>query len=407
LCVGLALAGCAPQTGLYLEVLGPTNKSSVDAGIVELRLIATHQSYCERWITDSDASMLRIEVAGRDLGIDPVTILLTPDKQTGGIQNYNGETADPIRAVVLALDASGKLLGVAAFGPHPFAYEEVRKYSEHITLFERNDGPQYLAQDGCLCAPGIPQVATSSGSGCDQQIPTSYARLVDTAGCELPPGRAIPLDVCDGQLYPGEKANRELPCFVATAGACRVGQRICNDRNGRTYDRECTAAANATALSTSTLCDAYLACEAKACTDPAACLRSAAAVPHKSVTCTLPISPMAKDGAGVVCDGGSWSLAIPGGSMTSCVATMLDGITQGPVTIGFAKGGAPDAQLVSSTCPPTLFVSKVDGDPAKLPASLTFSFSIEGTIYDVTLHLDVACAGSNDSAQRKLRCTGL
>lgn len=406
-CLALTLAGCAPQTGLYLEVLGPTNKSSVDAGIAELRLIAAHQSYCERWITDGDASMLRFSVAGRDLGLDPVTILITPDKQTGGIQNYNSETPDPIRPIVLALDASGKLLGVASFDPHPFFYEEVRKYSEHITLYTRNDGPAYLAADGCLCAPGVPSVATSSGSGCDLQVPSSYARLVDTAGCELPPGGTIPLDACDGQLYPGEKQNRELPCFVAAAGACRIGQRICNDRSGRTYDRECTASSMSPSLSTSALCDAYLGCEANACRDPGACMRSSAAVPHKTLTCTLPVSPMAKDGESVACDGGSWSLAIPSGNTTSCVATMLDGTAQGPVTLGFGKAGTPDPQLIASTCPATLVVGNVDGDPATLPPELAFSFSIEGTIYDVSLKIDVGCVGASDSPLRSLRCKGL
>jgi hypothetical protein len=400
LCALLA-ASCADRTGLLVQIQGPDGKTSIDAGIAELRLYVAHQSFCERWITDLQASTLTTSVKGRDLDLDPLTILITPDRQTGGIVGYKGEkNGDPIRVTVLALDGSGQLLGTAAFDPHPFVYEEVRQYSQRITLFERSD-LSYLSSDGCLCAPGVSSIGNGMGSGCDQKVPASFARLTDTAGCELPAGTTLPLGVCDGQLYPGERPNRSLPCFRTVGGTCRTGTRTCSDQDGQAYADECLPDASAPAQPSNALCDAYLACEKMACGDPGPCLK-ASTQGHHALRCTLPVSPTAIDGNAVACDGGSWTFAFS--NTASCVGTMLDGVRQGGVLqIGWQKDAmTPDPQVVSSQCPPTLIVSRVD-DPQKLPPQLTFSLAIGDQIYDVTLTIEIGCP--NDVPGRSLRCT--
>jgi hypothetical protein len=402
-CALLGLAACAPQTGLLFEVQGPMGQSSVDAGITQLRLVVAHESYCERWITDQQASMLTVKVAGRDLERDPITILLTPDHQTSGIVNYNNEQPDPLRVIVLAEAGDGSLIGVAAFDPHPFVYEEVRKYSAPVVLIARNDA-SYLASDGCVCVPGVPLIGTSSGTGCDQDQPPSFARLVDTAGCELPAGAKLPIDVCDGQLYPGESKNRDVPCFANTQGACRAGHRICNDQGGRAYDRECVPDSTDPALPSGVLCDGYLGCEKTACADPGTCLLASTAG-HRPLHCTLPVNPNLVNGATAPCDGGSWSYTFAGLSGAACVGTMLDGMRQGPATIGWKKDATtPDPVLVSSLCAPTLVVGRLDAKPDQLPTQLEFALSLGDAIYDVTLSFEVVCNGVAGGPERRLNC---
>jgi hypothetical protein len=397
------LAACAPQTGIVLEVQGPNGESSVDAGITSLRLVVAHPSYCERWISDQQASTLTVKVAGRDLERNPITILLSPDRQTSGIVNYNNEQPDPLRAIVLASAADGHLVGVAAFDPHPFVYEEVRRYSARIALLDRNDAA-YLASDGCVCVPGVPLIGNSSGSGCDQELPPSFARLVDTAGCELPKGAMLPLGVCDGQLYPGEVKNRDLPCFGSTQGACRVGHRICNDQGGRAYDRECVPDSGGPALPSGALCDAYLGCEKTACADPGACLQ-ASTTGHKQLRCVLPVNPTAINGASAPCDAGDWSYTFDGLSGAACVGTMLDGMSQGPAIIGWEKDAStPDPVLVSSLCPPSLVVGRLNAKPDQLPQQLKFTLSLGDSLYDVTLTFELVCSGTSATPQRRMRC---
>jgi hypothetical protein len=304
---------------------------------------------------------------------------------------------------VLALADDGHLLGVAAFDPHPFVYEEVAKYSARIALLDRRDA-SYLASDGCVCVPGVPLIGTSSGTGCDQDLPPSFARLVDTAGCELPAGAALPIGVCDGQLYPGEKPNRDLPCFASTPGACRAGHRICNDQGGRAYDRECVPDSSAPVLPSSALCDAYLGCEMIACADPGVCLQDSTPA-HKQLRCTLPVNPDVVNGASGPCDGGNWSYTFDGLSGAACVGTMLDGMDQGPATIGWEKDATtPDPVLISSLCPPTLVVSRLNAKPGELPGQLNFALSLGDTVYDVTLSFEVVCNGQPGGPERRLRC---
>ena len=402
----LCAAACAPKTGLLLEVQGPGGPSSVEAGIVELRLIAAHHSYCDRWITDQQASLLTAKVGGRDLDADPLTILLVPDKQTGGILNYDypvDQDPDPVRAEVLALDANGKLVGIAAFDPHPFAYEELRRYTAHVELLRRTD-LNYVSTDGCLCAPGVAAIGNGSGKDCDLRVPASFERLVDTAGCELPPGETnLPIGACDGQLYPGERQNREIPCFLSHEGSCRVGLRTCNDTEGLTYDRECLPDNGAPALPGGTLCDAYLGCERDTCGDPGACLQASTSG-HKSVHCVMAVATDPKDGAAAPCTDGGWVHVFDGQSGPGCVATMLDGIKAGPFVLGWKKDASDtEPHPLATFCPPTFFVAAANADPSKLPSAVNFSITIGDQIFDVTLSVMVGCSTVGTSPS--LRCT--
>jgi len=403
----LGLLACAPQTGLIFEVQGPEGSSSAE--IAELELITAHRSYCERWVADTTASGSRYSVVGRDLEAEPLSILLSPDERTDVLMP-DEEYAEPdqlVRATVLARDATGQLIGLASFDALPFKYEEVRKYRERINLLGRGsraDGPRYVTDDGCMCIPGRSWVGNSSGMGCDQLIPPSFDSLVHTAGCELPAGASLPIGVCDGQLYPGESANRSVSCYASRGGVCRIGTRTCDDENGHVFDRECSPSETGPALPSAALCDAFLACERTACGDPMACLKSA--IPnHKQLRCILPVSPVSNAGAGQPCPGGSWSVS--GGALVGpgCAAGLLDGTHQGPVTLGWQREGETTAFASSSLCPPTFFVEKIEAeDPTLLPGELKFTISLDDQLFDVSLLIKAECAANPDAEANDLRC---
>ena len=360
-------------------------------------------SYCGRWVTDPSAEVLRFSVANRDLSEDPTTILVQPAHTT--------DLDVAVRANVLARDASGRVVGLASYDPLKFVDGEVRRYPGRIGMLGRGaeaDGPRYLADDGCLCVPGQPSIGTSSGAGCDQRMPPSFDHLQTTAGCELPPGEDLPIGVCDGQLYPGERANRNSPCYVQRATGCRIGQRLCNDGGGRAFDKECTAVEAAPVLPSAALCDAFATCEKNACVDPVVCLRSASGVTHHNMTCTVPMLPDPKDGAVQPCTGGSWVSVVGAQTGAACVGSMLDGTRVGPITIGFQQGAATTATLGASSCPPTLRIDAIDvADPTKVPPSLAFSFTLGDAIYDVTLVPHLGCTAGVGNSGRDMVCSEL
>ena len=386
----MGLAACAPQTGLLLEIQGPAATTSVAAGITDLQLVMARPSYCERWVTDTASSVLRFSVAGHDLDKSPTTILVVPDHET--------DLTQAVRANVLARNASGQLVGLAAFDAVPFSQGEVLRYSQHVGLLAA--GPPELAADGCICVPGHPSVGTSSGTGCDQSLPPSYARLVDTAGCELPAGAGLPLGVCDGQLYPGERGNRDAPCYVASATGCHIGQRVCTDANGQAYASACAVDEKSATLPSSELCDAFATCEATACQDPVPCLRKSA-VHHTKLHCTLPMQSMSKDGVAQPCEGEAWATAVGTQTGVACIASMLEDRHVGPVIVGFQQGPSNKATMSATSCPPTLRVDAVNiADPRKLPATLAFAFTLDDLIYDVTLQPIIGC----DAVSSGLQC---
>src|SRR6185436_20534227 len=119
--------------------------------------------------------------------------------------------------------------------------------------------------------PGQPWMGTGSQSGCDLDVISTFDRLQDTKQCELPANSPGLPRACDGQLYPGEAPDRDLPCFADVNGTCRVGTRSCHDQNGYAYDEECVLAETDAALPDQTLCNAYLLCERNPCGDLVGC----------------------------------------------------------------------------------------------------------------------------------------
>jgi hypothetical protein len=385
------LAGCTSETGLLLDVSGPSGVSSSAAGVTSLELVVAHPSWCERWVEDLSASRTRVAVGGRDLSARPYSFLLRPVHLT--------DVNEPLMALALARDASDRLVGAASFPDLRWRVGDVVEQQDRVQVLSRAsqpDGPVYDTADGCVCMPGQPWIGLGTGMGCDVGIPTSYARLMDTAGCELPPGSAgLPVPVCDGQLYPGEVADRALPCFAATQQNCHVAARGCHDGDGRAYNDECLPPTSAPALPSSALCDAYLACERRACGDLIGCFR-AALTPvqfecHMQVDRQTPIRP---------CADGQWQAVLDAqASGADCVTALLDGNAQPPLTLSLG-GGDPFA----SSCPPTLTVSAVDA--AASLETVPLSFDVWLTLGDhlarARLLLEIGCTNGPS-----LTCTRL
>ena len=393
LLMAFQLGACAPKTGLELEVRGPKNPTSVMAGIVELELVVGHESYCERWVADETATGRRFDVAKRDLARSPLHVLVLPVTAT--------DLAANVRPLLLARDASGHVVGVASFGAHAFRFEKVDRYVAEVQLFDEgrvDEGPSYATSDGCVCIPGQPSIGTGAQSGCDLALPPSFARLVDTAGCELPAGAALPA-VCDGQLYPGEQENRDLPCFRTSATACVLGQRTCVDTSGRAWGSECPAD-SALTLPSGALCDAFLACQQTACVDPVECLKRTTM--HKLLQCTLHVA--VNGGTVSVCPAASTQVALGSATGAQCTASMVDGKTVGGATIGWVVDGQAAAQVTSAHCPPTLRFDTLAGKPGDL-APATFPVTIGDQLYDVELTYAVGCGQGNGA--NDLHCVGL
>ena len=195
------LAGCSAKTGMLVEVQGPAGQSSIAAGVATLELVAAHRSWCERWVEDKDASHTRVDVHARDLHKKPYTFLIEP--------NHVTDLSEPVEVIVLARDANDRVIGAADFGDHPYRLRHLDEYTARIALLQRPEA-SYAASDGCVCLPGAPWMGNGSGAGCDLDVVTSFDRLIDTAGCELPPGaRELTSPVCDGQQYDGETVDRE------------------------------------------------------------------------------------------------------------------------------------------------------------------------------------------------------
>jgi len=359
--VGALVAGCKPETGLIVEVEGPLGGgSSVEAGITKLDFVVAHPSWCERWVGVAPANHTTRDVTGRDLSKKPYDFLITPSHTT--------DLSEQMYVAALAYGADGTLLGEAGFDAHPLAQGEVLKRTAQIFQFAdtKPGGPQYVAADGaCVCAPGEPWVGNGSGSGCDTRVLTSFDRLVDTAGCELTPkGSAPPVPVCDGQQFLDEPADRRLPCWNSDdQGACRVTTRGCADHNGIAYIEECNVDSGDMMLDAGTaLCDRYRACQQTACTDVIGCVRSMF-TQKAAITCKLPIDPTTGPDEPIrPCSGGSWTATLPTPASTTqlCPAAMLDGVEQPPYHLGFDVAGKTGPQILSSACPSSLVIQKID-----------------------------------------------
>lgn len=381
-------AGCSAETGMMLEVVGAPGQSSVAAGVATLQIYAAHQSWCDRWVEDSGASGARADVHSRDLAKHPFTFWLKPSHTT--------DLADPVDVVVVARDANDNVIGAARFGAHPYRLHKIDKYTAHLELAARTDA-SYVAQDGCLCLPGAPWMGTGSQMGCDTQVVTSYDRLVDTAGCELPPGaRQLTQPVCDGQQYDGETVDRALPCFATAAGSCRTQTRNCHDADGIAWGEECVADGNSPALPSGALCDAYLACEQQACGDLTACLLQK--VPAaRTLHCTLQIDPSTAAGAPIApcAADGKWQVVLEQAATgAACVASVVDGVTQGPFQLGFLDANAMGPQAIAATCPVTFAVDSIDApSPAEVPDAHDLDVTIGDQVVHIHLQIERVCGG--------------
>jgi hypothetical protein len=377
------MAGCG-DTGFIFEVTGPSGVTSTHAGISSLELIMARQSWCERWVEDTTASHAKGNVAGRDLSKSPYDFLVRPIQMT--------DINAPVVTVVLARAADGRVVGEAGFGALKWKPGDVRKYAHRVELLSRGSqpgGPQYVAADGCVCLPGQPWMGTGNGAGCDNDVITSFDRLTDRKQCELPAGHAFPSPACDGQLYPGESADRDLPCFAVAGGQCRIGTRHCQDDGGFAYSDECVPGDQDPVVA-GALCDAYLACEQTACGDVLGCLT--ATVATEAHTCTLRISPTLTGGAIHPCADGRWEAKLPS-PQTGCNASILDGTSQPPFSLGFRVSGQTDLQTVTDACPITLAVDKVDASQLdEVPYAHDFFVTIGDKLIKIHMDVLVGCA---------------
>lgn len=391
----LFAAGCARETGLMVEVQGPANVSSTQAGIAKLDFIVAHPSWCERWVGDRTAMHTVKDVSGRDLGKKPYDFLITPTHQT--------DLDQPVYVAALAYAADGRLVGRARFGAHPFKHGEVLKRAAPLQLFGRAaqpDGPKYVDPDGgCVCMPGEPWIGNGEGTGCDPRVVTSFPRLIDTAGCELPAGAPLPDPVCDGQQYGQEVTDRELPCWADDGqGNCHLALRHCADHDGVAWDDECHAGTDDVVMPAgSTLCQRYLACEQQACGDVVGCFRDGFAQ-RATIKCTLPIDPSTPPGEKIQpCPNGKWQTTLPvvastGGTM--CVAALLEGVQQPPFTLGLVEAGQTDLKPVTATCPATLQIDSIDAPyPEAVPETKELDIVSGEHLVHVTIAVVRQCTG--------------
>jgi hypothetical protein len=380
------LAGCSAKTGMLVEVQGPAGQSSIAAGVATLELVAAHRSWCERWVEDKDASHTRVDVHARDLQKKPYTFLIEP--------NHFTDLSEAVAVIVLARDASDRVIGAADFGDHPYRLRHLDEYTARIALLQRPEA-SYAASDGCVCLPGAPWMGNGSGAGCDLDVVTSFDRLIDTAGCELPPGaRELTSPVCDGQQYDGETVDRELPCFAAHAGACQLTTRTCHDQDGVAWGEECLPDQAAPSLPTGALCDAYLACEQQACGDLTACfLQKVPAA--RTLSCVLHVDPTTAAGAPIApcASGGKWQAVLDNtATAAGCVASAIEGVKQGAFSLGFLDTGATDPQATASDCPVTFAVGAIDANsPAEVPDGHDLDVTIGDQVVHIHIHVERAC----------------
>ena len=386
----LLLGGCVPATGTIVEVQGPDGMASTAAGIATLELVVAHPSWCERWVQDTTASRMRADVTGRDLDKRPYDFYVAPSHQT--------DLTQPVYYAVLAYSSTGQLLGEATFGTHTFDKDKVYKHQARIGLFDAParaaGGPKYVAGDGCVCVPGEPWLGTATGTGCDPLVITSFDRLVDTAGCELTPkGAPLPVPACDGQTYPNEPVDRQLPCYALDGnGACRVTMRHCADHDGQAWADECATADTDVMAPSATLCARYLACEQTACGDVTGCLVAAMGAPV-AVTCTLRVNPATPMGQPVKpCPGGKWQATFPMQAAAACDAAVVQGVDQPPFVLGLTIAGMMAAQPVATACPLGLQIDSIDAPyPMAVPTGKTFDVIVGDRLARVTLNVALEC----------------
>jgi hypothetical protein len=403
--LALVAAGCVPTTGLMVEVAGPSSTTSTAAGVATLDFVVAHPSWCERWVGDASANHTRVSVAGRDLTKEPYDFLIEASRQT--------DLSEPVYVSALAYGAGGQLLGEARFDSHPFAKDEVLQRRARIGLFgaaAQPGGPKYVAGDGCVCVPGDPWIGTGTGTGCDPLVITSFARLGDTAGCELTPkGAPLPVPACDGQKYGDEPTNRDLPCWADDGnGVCRMTTRTCVDDGGVAYGAECATGGGDPAMPSGALCARYLGCEQSACGDVLGCFKSAfTAAQQDNVRCTLHLDPTTRPNEPIrPCPGGVWAAPLPVAmpATGTCLSALLEGVDQPPFTLSLtasptgANGGGPTATM----CPTVLQVDAVD---APYPEAVPATTQLDVIVGEHLVHVALDVVLHQCAAEPSLVCT--
>ncbi len=382
-----AVAGCSNQTAIILQVDGPA--SPAQAGVTQLAFVTSHPTWCDRWV---EVAKVTVDVGGRNLAKSPYELLVQPAHFT--------DLSEDVDLTALALDSSGAVVGSAYFGTHKFRLHTVDKYRAQLLSLARqgSDRPVYTSSDGCVCLPGQPWRGNGSGTGCDLDVVTSFDRLVDTATCELGPGkRELMGPVCDGQHYGDtEPRDRSLPCFATQGAGCNVTARNCHDDNGQAYDDECTPDTNTPALPSGALCAAYLACEQEPCGDLIGCFLDK--VPPEIWTCQLRVDATTAAGTPVKpCTDGKWEASLdpaaPALTGAACVASVIEGVAQPPFTIGLQETGQMGAQAIATQCPPTLVVDGIDAmSPDDLPAGKILNVTVGDRVLQLHIAVVRGCA---------------
>jgi|GEM_PF-4947081 len=370
---------------MLLEV--SSSASSLSAGIAEVAFVTARKSWCERWVSDEGASNTRVAVTGRELRDRPYELLVQPTHFT--------DLSAPIHAWALGLNQNGALVAVADFGEHPFVYKSVNKYKGVFQSFARHGSTAgYVTSDGCLCAPGLPRIGNGTGTGCDLDVVSSLPRLIDTAGCELGPDEnQLTKPVCDGQDY-GDGADRLVPCFAKRGSdGCSVAVRTCHDRDSIGFMGTCAPEATAPLLPSAALCDAYSACENNPCGDIDRCFRTTA--PRTTdIHCTLRVS-VENTGKVQLCNPTATS-PLPPANATACLAILLGGQKQAPLTMALTGTGQPEG---TTSCPPTLGITAIDAVHSELPPQITFDMMIGDKLARVVVAFAIGCntAGGGDA----------
>lgn len=384
----LLLVACAPATGLLVEVQAPAD---LPVAVAKLDFVVAHPSWCERWVGDATAMHTTVTVKGRDLSRHPYDLLISPTHKT--------ELSQPVYVASLAYDSDGKLVARATFGAHPFTQGQVHKRVASLLPFAVSPAPYVAGDGGCVCMPGEPWIGNGQGTGCDARVVPSFARLADTAGCELPKGTPFPDPVCDGQSYRDEVRDRALPCFADDdVGGCRVRLRRCADHDGVAWSEACaTSGADVALPPGSTLCQRYQRCEEEACGDLVGCFRQSFAAVRK-LDCRLAIDPSTKPGEPIrPCHPKEWQAALPFGARdTGCFFALVEGVAQPPFTLGLHLDGAQAPQALSTKCPAVLQVDRIEAPyPEAVPAETTFSLLAGEGLVEVTLHVSPECKGES------------
>jgi hypothetical protein len=143
------------------------------------------------------------------------------------------------------------------------------------------------------------------------------------------------------------------------------------------------------------MCDRYLACERDACGDVLGCVR-ASFQQRLNATCTVRVDPSTNLNQKIrPCPASGatlWSTQLPPQLGPECVAAILDGVSQAPLTVGFAPATPGKATPVTDKCPTVLQIDSIDAPyPDALPATEEVDLIIGEHLVHVTFKFERMC----------------